>query len=634
MKYYCNPLNLEYRFQFCDNNNPTQGEKKYKGHREAADPSLILFKGKYYLFPSMTAGFFTSEDLAEWEFHKFRSDMPIYDYAPDVRGIGDYLYFCASKRSSNCSFYRTKDPVNEPFEEIEGTFSFWDPDMFLDDDGRLYFYWGCSNVTPIYGVELDRETMKPLGEPQVMFDSDTAHRGYERFGEEHVPPKTIEQMKAQAKQMAGHIPGLPDEVRQKINDFLDETPWPSDPAGMRALAEELGGMVPGIPVDMLRLMFGSVSNAPYIEGAWMNKYQGRYYLQYAIPGTQYNVYGDGVYVSDSPLGPYVPAKNNPYSYKPGGFITGAGHGSTLEDKEGNYWHTSTMRISHTHSFERRLGLWKAGFDADGELFCDQRYGDWPMTVEGAPWQKPEWMLLSYGKKVTASSGEGAQNATDENIRTWWKAGSAGPGEWLQVDLGEVKDVRAVQINFAEDGLLMPLPQGADLKGETYEKRFIDEVVQPTRWILESSQDGEHYTVVEDKSQVTTDYSHDFLVREEGIQARFLRLTILELPYGQTPCISGLRIFGRGNGELPAAAADVKAQLSGDLDMNVSWSADNAVGANILWGHAPDKLYHSYMVFGRCEQRVGALVKGEPVYIRVDTFNETGITEGEVQKVRD
>lgn len=146
------------------------------------------------------------------------------------------------------------------------------------------------------------------------------------------------------------------------------------------------------------MLYGYMGNAPYIEGAWMTKHQGRYYLQYAIPGTQYNVYGDGVYVSDAPLGPFKPAGNNPYSYKPGGFITGAGHGSTLEDKEGRFWHTSTMRISKNHVFERRLGLWKAGIDADGELFCDQRYGDWPVSVESKVWEKPEWMLLSYKKK--------------------------------------------------------------------------------------------------------------------------------------------------------------------------------------------------------------------------------------------
>ena len=96
-----------------------------------------------------------------------------------------------------------------------------------------------------------------------------------------------------------------------------------------------------------------------------------YYLQYAFPGTQYNVYGDGVYISASPLGPFKAAENNPYSYKPSGFITGAGHGSTVEDIREGFWHISSMRISRSHKFERRLGLWKAGFDEAGELYCDQ-----------------------------------------------------------------------------------------------------------------------------------------------------------------------------------------------------------------------------------------------------------------------
>ena len=92
----------------------------------------------------------------------------------------------------------------------------------------------------------------------------------------------------------------------------------------------------------------------------MTKHDGTYYLQYAGPGTEYNVYGDGVYESDSPLGPFRLAKNNPYSYKPGGFLRGAGHGSTMEDRYGNWWHTATMQISKNHDMERRVGIWRAG----------------------------------------------------------------------------------------------------------------------------------------------------------------------------------------------------------------------------------------------------------------------------------
>lgn len=108
--YVCNPINMEYKYQIFDTNGET-------ACREAADPSLILFKGKYYLFPSMTTGFLASDNLIDWQFHPLKN-MPVYDYAPDVRVIGDYLYFSASKRNENCSFFRTKDPINEEFEEI------------------------------------------------------------------------------------------------------------------------------------------------------------------------------------------------------------------------------------------------------------------------------------------------------------------------------------------------------------------------------------------------------------------------------------------------------------------------------------------------------------------------------------
>src|SRR5688500_20180816 len=60
---------------------------------------------------------------------------------------------------------------------------------------------------------------------------------------------------------------------------------------------------------------------PYLEGAWMTKHRGRYYLQYGAPGTEYNVYANGTYVGDHPLGPFTYAPYNPVAYKPGGCMT-------------------------------------------------------------------------------------------------------------------------------------------------------------------------------------------------------------------------------------------------------------------------------------------------------------------------
>jgi len=575
--YICNPLNISYKYQFI------KSFSKISVTREGADPSLVLFKGKYYLFLSMNAGFYTSDDLADWEYHFLEGTVPIHDYAPDVCVIGDYMYFCASKLpGKNCPIYRSKDPINEPFTEVSCTFNFWDPKLFADDDGRVYMYWGCSNKTPIRVVELNPKDMTQKGEVKELFLNQLDRCGYERLGEDHEP--------APSKSLFGRLMG--------------------------------------------------VDKAPYIEGPWMTKYNGKYYLQYATPGTQYNVYADGVYISDSPMGPFKLVENNPFSYKPGGFCPGAGHGSTLKDKYGNWWHISTARISVDHIFERRIGIWPAGFDQDGELFCNQRFGDWVMRVpqeRSDPWQEPEWMLLSAGKKAYASShvrGKGPEKATEENIRTWWRAASNSPGEWLKIDLGEVMDVRAIQINFADDGLQVKPPRGVKMEGMPFMKRYIDTRPHYTRWILEASKDDRNYFIVADKSNAMTDLPHDLVVSEDGFYARYIKLTVIELPFNQPATVSGLRVFGKANKKPPIKAVNVQAKRLNDFDMEVSFKAPNAIGCNILWGHAPNKLYHCYTVYGENRKTIRALVKGQKYFVRVDTFNEGGITHGDIIEVKE
>ena len=600
-KYYCNPINLPYKYNFQKPNMPGLGEAKLAVYREAADPTLELFKGRYYLFPSMTRGFYVSDDMVNWEYHAMNAPIPVFDYAPDVRAVGDWLYFSASKRAEPCNFYRTKDPLSDEWEVLEGVFPFWDPDLFCDDDGRLYFYWGCSNITPIWGVELDPVTMHPIGEKQVMFQADNTVHGYERVGRDHVSPKAGMDLEAATEEMFRNLMHMPAEMREKEGLTTEEA--------VRALARGFAG------------------DDPYIEGAYMTKHNGRYYLQYAFPETQSNVYGDGVLVSDRPLGPFTYQKNNPFSYKPGGFINGAGHGSTIADKNGNYWHTASMSIAVNNDMERRLGLWKAGFDADGEMWCDQRYGDWPVDAEAPAFQKPDFMLLSYGKPVTVSSGAGAEKVTNENVQDWWR-GEKSRDEWCCVDLGDVMDVRAVQLNFADEGIEAQIPEDAD-RLVAHEIRYIDLEKRVTRWVLEGSADGEHWAVLEDKSAADTNLGNDFIMPEGGVKVRYLKLTVLEVPFDQPVAVSGLRAFGRGTGSAPEAPKGVKAERVGDLNMRVSWEPDGAVGHNVLWGYAPEKLYHSYMVLGADEKNIGALVKGEPVFVRVDAFNENGITEGEV-----
>ncbi|WP_202914440.1 family 43 glycosylhydrolase [Streptococcus sp. S784/96/1] len=348
VKYFCNPLNISYAYQVFDKSAQDSLSKgKVFLNREAADPSVVLFKGIYYLFPSMSAGFYTSLNLVDWNFHALDSSMPILDYAPDVRVIGDYLYFTASKRGEVCPFYRTKDPIKGTWEKVEGSMAFWDPNLFEDEDNRLYLYWGCAKNEPLRGVELDKESLAPIGDPQDLIGTHPEKIGFERNGENHFP-KSEEEIEAAILRVL--------KAKLGVNDL---------------------SQVPDQQLQQIRQVMGG--DAPYLEGAWMTKYLDTYYLQYSVPGTQYNTYADGVYVSKSPLGPFTLAQNNPFSYKPGGFVVGAGHGSTFEDEKGQWWHASTISISQNHDFERRLGLWKAGFDDDGELWCDQAYGVWRLA---------------------------------------------------------------------------------------------------------------------------------------------------------------------------------------------------------------------------------------------------------------
>ena len=434
---YCNPLDLGYRYQHMKEG------PRVAGFREGADPTLVYFKGRYYLFVSMSAGFWYSEDLLDWNFHA-DPDLLIYDYAPDVRQVGNYLYFCASRKGRNCPILRTADPLTEPFTEVSAPFAFWDPDLFCDDDGRVYFYWGCSNIAPIYGVELDPDTMTPIGEKQELIFGTETILGYERPGNNGIVDREAS------------------VLYQSMKQFYDPK------TGKLNLPPQMAN-IPGLSAKSLTAMFNAIGK-PYIEGAFMTKHNGLYYLQYACPGTQYNTYADGVYTSRSPLGPFVRQASNPFSAKPGGFITGAGHGSTIADNYGNWWHASTMRISVNYDFERRVGLFPAGFDKDGVLYCNQNFADYPHRIPAgrfdAASQQPEWMLLSYKKPVTASStaeNSSPELAVNEDCRSWWSAAGAESGEWLCVDLGKDSDVRAIQVNMADEKLVVDFP--ADSYGD-------------------------------------------------------------------------------------------------------------------------------------------------------------------------
>lgn len=359
---------------------------------------------------------------------------------------------------------------------------------------------------------------------------------------------------------------------------------------------------------------------PFLEGAWMTKHGGKYYLQYGAPGTEYNVYANGTYVGDHPLGPFTYAPNNPVSYKPGGFMTGAGHGNTFQDRYGNYWNTGTAWVAVNWPFERRIVLFPAGFDDAGHLFANTRFGDFPHYVPTGRWTDRDalftgWMLLSYRKAAAASSVRdtfAVAHLTDENPRTFWVAGANRPGEWVDVDLGRPYDVKALQVNFTD------YDAGV----------FVNDSTVYTQFRLLTSLDGKAWTPAADLGQEKRDRPNAYVELPQPVRARYVRYEHGYVGAAHL-AISDLRVFGNGDGPPPPAPAGVSARRDEDpRNAFVRWQpVPGAVGYNVRWGLGPDRLYQTYQVFADqgAEREIRALTVGQSYYFAVEAFDENGVS---------
>jgi len=357
---------------------------------------------------------------------------------------------------------------------------------------------------------------------------------------------------------------------------------------------------------------------PFIEGAWMTKNNGKYYLQYGAPGTEFSGYADGVIIGDSPLGPFVP-QSMPFSCKPGGFARGAGHGATFQDNWSNYWHVSTIAISVKNNFERRIGIWPAGFDADGVMYCSTAFGDYPayLPTGEADHLKSRftgWMLLNYQKPVAVSStyGQYAANfAVDESIKTYWSAATSNENEWIQSDLGAFSTVMAIQINYAD--------QDAEFLGKSLG-------VYHQYKIFESA-DGKKWNLLVDKSGNKTDVPHDYVELAKPVKTRYLKLVNIHMPTGKF-AISGFRIFGHGSGEKPETVKEFLV-LRTEKDKRSAWlrwsPVDNAYGYNIYMGTEPGKLYNSIMVYSANEYWLKSMDREKTYYFTIEAINENGVS---------
>ncbi|WP_372949180.1 family 43 glycosylhydrolase [Mariniphaga sp.] len=564
---YCNPLDIDYTYM-------VYNSSRNISYRSGADPAVIEFRGEYSMFVTRSFGYWHSTDLVNWQFIKPAQWFFEGSNAPTAFNYKDSVVYFAGDPAGYGSILYTDDPKSGKWTPTASiTNNIQDSELFIDDDGKAYLYWGSSNVHPIRVKELNKnDRFLETGVQKELINLVEEEHGWERFGENNFHPTLKE---------------------------------------------------------------------GYMEGASMTKHDDKYYLQYAAPGTQFNVYADGVYIGETPLGPFTYMKNNPMSFKPGGFTNGAGHGVTVKQTNGQYWHFATMALASNSHWERRVCMFPTYFDDEGLMHSDTHYGDYPRFAPSHPTKAGQhngWMLLSYKGKTTVSSSqmqirkststdddyeisemplvrnrEGeitSELLTDESPKSYWVAEANDDKQWVEIEMVNPGKIYAFQLNYHDH------ESGIYTRVDGLRHRFTIEV----------SEDGETWQTVVDRSNSWKDTPNAYIVLSHPVNGKFIRYNNIEVP-GANLAMSEIRVFGLGLGEKPAQVKGFKVNRESDRrDATFSWNpVKGAQGYNIRWGIAPDKLYQSWLIYEDDELLMRNLDKNTTYYFTIEAFNENGIS---------
>ena len=544
---FCNPLDLV-----------VPGERAYRG----GEPVVLIHQDDYYLFVSHRKGYWYSPDFKDWTY----VDAP--GYPGGVVSVVEKDGVLIGCSMNNRNVYRCLDPKAGKWE-LAGTLDsdrYGDANLYVDDDGRLYLYYGWSQLMPIKVVELDPVTFKEKSEPKVLFFSDYRNHGFEK---------------------------------RTNGDVI----W-SIFGGRRDYFEE---------------------EYPWIEGPWMTKHGGKYYLQYAAIGLELLSYSHGVYVGDSPTGPFTYSPHNPLTFKTTGFAVGAGHGSTFHDKNGQLWTICMIPASYGGGHGSELAIFPTAVDADGVMHSDVAFGDYPQYLPGMRTDAVDhnwtgWKLLSHKKRVSASStleGYAPGNAVDENFLTNWAAATGEPGEWFQVDLGKVADIYAIQCNFDHVGAQAPARGGIGAPAPALPEYY-------QCYTVEVSQDGAAWARIIDRSENKLDLHHAYTELPEPVQARYVRVTNARTCHdGAKFSIKDLRIFGNPHSAGSVRVEGVKVVRNPEDRREAQLLWDPVAGADgyvIRYGIEPGKLYNSYIVYDDNAFKLHSLNTASDYCFEVESFD--------------
>lgn len=537
---YTNPISL------------TQGSERIL---TAGEPVIKIFDGDYYLFTRGRRGYWWSADFKDWT----------YVDAPNLLGgivgmteIDGKLYNYAG--NTNNRVMTTDDPKSGVWYDA-GTFSsnnYGDASMLYDEDtGRLFMYYGWSQILGIRVVELDKHTFKEISQPKVVLWGDPHKHGWEtRYSEDLIFPF-----------------------------FSDRQYRP----------QEYG----------------------WTEGPHPLKYKGKYYVLYSSIGLEFGSYAQGVYVADDPMGPYKYDQHNPLTRMVSGSAPGAGHGSFFQDKQGNLWTVAMVAFTQNGGNGGTLmSLFPTGADAQGVMHGNVEYGDYPQYLPGVKKNPVKenftgWTLLSWNKEVETSSTEvdyWPAFAVDQDGKTFWSAKTGDAGEYMTVDLGKESDIRGIQIQWDKAGAR---GTGALTRYESY---TVDVSSDNKNWTTVIDKSDNPQDLQSDYVELPTAVKGRYVKVTNVFTPDNGKFAIKELRVFGNPDASRFTKVPKGH---VMAVRDAVDRRRADL----LWQpVEGAEGYVVRYGIEPKKLYQSEMVYGQNYLHIKSLNVDPEYYFEVEAFS--------------
>jgi xylan 1,4-beta-xylosidase len=302
------------------------------------------------------------------------------------------------------------------------------------------------------------------------------------------------------------------------------------------------------------------TDVAWIEGPWLQKYKGTYYLQYSASGTQWKTYAEGYYTSKSPLGPFTYAPNNPLLLKTEGLVTGTAHGSIVEGPDGNLWQFYTIVLSNPPG-GRRIGMDRITFDKKGNMSV--KITDTPQWGPNAvsdsekvnsgsiPVTINKFRAMNALSKVSSEQpGHEAAYAVDNSSGTWWEPSPNDSLPTLTIELSPATRFDVVQL-FTIDGVRLMFNGrrrgfGRPQPG-TNQVQPAPEIYQ---YKIEISMDGVNYTTALDQTE--NKISRNTIFEEiSPVKCRFVRLSMTNWPKTTPLGIIEFTVFGKPAESLPA-----------------------------------------------------------------------------------